>query len=151
MTIEFVKTCEDAKKCNQLLTKLIQSERRFNCNIKEEYKVEEWFENIVNDKSNIIIVAKEDDLIVGYLFCKIITVDDDPTLESEALIDGLYVEDEFRNKGIATKLIEAAKKWCREQNVKYININVFDENSIALNLYYKMGFKDLERKLRLGL
>ncbi len=149
MNIEFVNNYEEAIKCNELLTKLIKSEKEFNENINENYKVSEWFENFYNNSMNVIIVAKDNEVIVGYLFCRITTVDNGPMIEHEALLDGLYVESEYRNKGIATQLINSAKKWCMDRDVKYLNLEVYENNVAALNLYHKAGFKELERKLRL--
>lgn len=53
---------------------------------------------MIQKKNNYLLGYYIDNEIVGYLFIKGIEKD-------VALIDGLYVEDKYRNKGIATKLI----------------------------------------------
>ena len=66
----------------------------------------------------------------------------------EAIIDGLYVLEEYRNKKIATNLINEAKKWCKDKNIDTISLNVLANNEIARKLYYKLGFNDFSITLK---
>lgn len=151
MVIVKVENLEDAKKCNQLLTLLIQNEGKYNENINLNYEVNNWFENLYNKNNNVLYVAKEDEQIVGYVYCKINSLENGPTNELEALIDGLYVIEKYRNKGIATTLINKAKQWCKDNNVKYIMINVLENNKKALKLYNKQNFENYEKTLRFSI
>jgi len=151
MKFERVDNIEDAKVCDELLTKLICSERMYNENIREEYVVTEWFEKMYKQKNNAIFVAKFEGKIVGYIYCKINSVENGPTIKHEALIDGLYVDAKYRKQGIATTLIEMAKEWAKKMEAKYLFLNVLDKNESAIKLYYKNNFEDFERKLRMKL
>lgn len=151
INIEKLKTIEEAKKCNELLTKLVYSEKQYNININEQYIVNNWFENIYNKKNNVIFIAKDKEKIIGYIYCKISSIENGPTIKLEALIDGIYVEEEYRRRGIATDLITKVKEWAKENNVKYIYLNVLEQNKNAIDIYYKENFKDFEKKLRLEL
>lgn len=151
MIIVKVDNLEDARKCNELLTLLIENEAKYNENINKNYIVNNWFENLYNMENNVLYVAKENEEIVGYIYCKINTGENGPTNNFEALIDGLYVLEEYRKKGIATALINKAKQWCRNKNVKYIMINVLENNKTALNLYSKLNFNDYEKTLRFSI
>ena len=46
--IEQINCNEDAKICDKLLNELIQSEHKFNNNIKKDYVVKDYFEKIYN-------------------------------------------------------------------------------------------------------
>lgn len=151
MIIVKVDNLNDARKCNELLTLLIENEAKYNENINKNYIVNNWFENLYNIENNVLYVAKENEEIVGYIYCKINTRENGPTNNLEALIDGLYVLEEYRKKGIATALINKAKQWCRNKNVKYIMINVLEDNKTALNLYSKLNFNDYEKTLRFNI
>lgn len=151
MIIVKVDNLEDARKCNELLTLLIENEEKYNENINKNYIVNNWFENLYNMENNVLYVAKENEEIVGYIYCKINTGENGSTNNLEALIDGLYVLEEYRKKGIATALINKAKQWCRNKNVKYIMINVLENNKTALNLYSKLNFNDYEKTLRFSI
>jgi len=148
MNIEQVNNKDDALECNEFLEKLIQSEKSYNENIKPEYRVKNWFEKIFNEENNAIFVAKENEKIIGYIYIQIISTDDGPMINKEALLDGLYVEPEYRGKGVAKDLISKAEIWAKNNNVKYLYINVLEENAAALNLYKKLNYNNFELKLK---
>lgn len=148
MNIEQVNNNSDAVKCNDFLEKLIQSEKQYNENIKPEFKVENWFENFYNEKNNAIFVAKEDEKIIGYIYIQITSADDGPTIDKEALVDGLYVDEQYRGKGVAKALISKVEEWAKRNDVQYVYINVLEENTTALNLYKKLDFNNFELKLK---
>ena len=152
MYIEAVKNIEDAIKCDELLTKLILSESEYDKNLSENYIVKNYFENKYENKNNIIYIAKNDEnVIIGYAYCKIITTDDDPTISHIGLLDGLYVEFQYRNQGIATKLIDKCKNWCKQIGAKVFELNVLSANKGAYDLYNQLGFIEVEKKMRLKL
>lgn len=151
MKIEKVETIDDAKVCDKLLTKLVHSEKRYNDNINEKYIVKNWFEKMYKEKNNVIYVAKIENRIIGYIYCKIDSIENGPTINLEAIIDGLYVEENYRHMGIATALMDSVKIWAKDNKVKLLFLNVLDGNKNAMNLYYKNGFEDFERKLKLEL
>lgn len=152
MYIEVVKNIEDAIKCDELLTELIFSESKYDKNLKKNYIVKNYFENKYKNKDNVLYVAKNDEnIIIGYAYCKIITENNGPTISHIALLDGLYVEHKYRNQGIATKLINKCKEWSNEIGAKVFELNVISKNKNAFELYKKMGFIEVEKKMRLEL
>lgn len=151
MIIDVVKTELEAKECDKLLTKLVNSEAKYDNNIKEKYLVNNWFEKIYKQKNNIIFIMKDDEKIIAYAYCKISTSENGPQKNLESILDGLYVEEEYRNKGIATKLIEKSKEWSKNNGVKFIKINVLEKNIDALSIYKKQEFENFERTLRFEL
>ena len=152
MIIKRVDNKEEAIECDKLLTKLVGNERNYDSNISEDYIVNGYFENIYANKNNCLLTVKEENnTTIGYAFCKITTSDNGPYISHIALVDGLYVNEEYRNQGIATKLIEECKTWAINTGAKMLEINVMVENTNAINLYEKIGFKDLEKKMRLEL
>ena len=60
------------------------------------------------------------------------------------MIDGLYVDINFRNKGIATKLIKEIIREIYLLGDYEIFINVLKKNKGAVNLYNKLGFNTKE-------
>lgn len=150
MIIKKVDNINDAIKSNKLLTKLVKNERKYDTNIKSDYIVNNYFENICNNNNSSLFIAKEDDnTAIGYAFCKIITSNEGPHINHIALVDGLYVNEENRNQGIATKLIEECKTWAIDTGAKIIELNVMSGNVNAINLYQKIGFEEIEKKMRL--
>ena len=148
MIIKKVSCIEEAKECDKLLTLLIQDEKKYNENIKEDYKLDNWYPNLIDKDNNQLFIAVYNNEIVGYAYVKIITSSDSPEIYTEASISGIYIKENYRRQGIATKLINEAKKWCINKGVSYLKLNVLEGNRTALNLYKKLGFNDFSRVLR---
>ncbi len=139
--VKLVITNEDACKCDKLLNKLVLDERKYDNSISENTKILNYFKYVISQKNNFLLGYYIDDNIVGYSFIKGI---DNET----ALLDGIYVEEEYRNKGIATELITVAFEICKNNKIKFLDVNVMYENKVAQRLYNKFGFKNLRVGLR---
>lgn len=133
---------EKANICDNLLTKLIQDERQYDNSIDKDFIVKDYFKNTIKNKDNILLCYEEDNIIKGYIYLKPVVNDN----TRGYLIDGLYVDLEYRNHGIATKLIENALTIITD--VDFIDINVMSQNIDAINLYKKFGFNEFKISLR---
>ena len=71
MIIEKVNNINDAKKCNELLTKLLISESKYDKNLRNDYIITNYFENKYQNEDNILLIAKQEENIIGYAYCKI--------------------------------------------------------------------------------
>ena len=82
---------------------------------------------LINDYSNIIV----DNKIVDCLL--LINKDDGK------LLDEIYLEEEYRNKGIGTEIINDILN-----NNDVVYLWVYKENEKAISLYKKLGFNVIE-------
>ena len=82
---------------------------------------------LLNDYSNIIV----DNKVIG---CLLLTNKDD-----NILLDEIYIEQEYRNKGIGTDII---KNVINENDIIYLW--VYKENVKAISLYKKLGFNVID-------
>lgn len=130
--------------CDNLLTKLIQDERKYDPLIDKNFIVKDYYKNVIKNNDNILLCYEDNNIIKGYIYLKPITSDDNKGY----LIDALYVLEEYRNKGIASSLIKEAIKIVEKSNIKFIDINVLANNKIAHNLYNSLGFNDFKINLR---
>ena len=53
---------------------------------------------------------------------------------------GIAVKAGHRGLGIGTKLINEGIKWCRDNSIRKLNLEVFSSNTSAISLYEKLGF-----------
>lgn len=137
MYIEIKKANQlNINEANKLLTKLIRDEKKYDPNINEKYVVKHYYEN--RPKNSVILFAYVDKKIAGYTYG--ILEDTQTYINKKLLIDALYVEEEFRNNGVATSLINAVEEWGKEQGAKVEELTVCKENEKAFNLYKKFGF-----------
>ena len=118
---------EDIKKLIEYKKRTIY-EYAENLSNEEIIKINNYVENnvpkLINNYYNIMINEK----ING---CLLITAVDDGKL-----LDEIYIEEEYRNKGIGTDII---KNILNENNIVYLW--VYKKNTKAIKLYMKMGFK----------
>ena len=139
--IKEVKNVEDANKCDELLTKLILDERKYNDLIDNNIVIKNHFSKMLDDEDAILLAYYLDKLIVVYILIRKIN-------ENLCLLDGLYVLEEYRNQKIASSLLNEAIDRCKKLNVKYIDINVMEKNELAKRIYKKLDFTEYEVKLR---
>lgn len=136
-------TVNDVKKANDFLTRLIQDEKQYDRNINENLVIESLYENLITNDNNCVLLAKVNEEIVGYLFG---FIEDSNTayLERKAKLEAMFVDENFRGNKIGKLLIEEFKTWVQKKECKYIELSVCKENTSAINLYKKEGFKDLK-------
>ncbi len=141
---------DDAKILNNFLTLLIRDERQYDPGIDENFIVTNMYENYIEDSNKLLIVAEENDQVVGYLY-GIIKPTDETYNYINAKLDALYIDNNYRNKGIATSLIEYFKKWAKSKNANKIEVNVWSNNIKAKRLYEKSNFKTTSETLTINL
>lgn len=99
---------------------------------------------LIKNKNNILLCYEEDKIIKGYIYLKSTITNN----KKGFLIDGLYVDENYRNNGIATNLMETALSIIKNTNAEFININVLAHNKNAINLYKKFGFSEFKINLK---
>lgn len=139
----------DAKKVNDLLTKLIIDEKKYDENINRNCIVKSFYEKIYDDQNVCLLVAKtkEKKEIIRYLY-GYIRNDGDSTIYKTSVLDALYVEKNYRKIGCGKKLIETFKKWSLNSNARYIELKVCIQNKEAINLYLKEGIFNQKNIMR---
>ncbi len=127
-----VENIDDCKTCDNFLTLLIHDEKQYDETIDENFVVKDYFVNVIKNKDNILLLYKEDNNSISYVFAK--------KVDEGYLLDGLYVLENFRNKGIARKLLNEIIKETSLKGEYKIFIKVLKQNIIAYNLYKNLGF-----------
>ena len=133
------------EECNYLLKKLIIEDSKYDDNFKIDLELNSLKDDL-NDSNNYIYVFIEDNIVVGFIYGQI--NDSKRYKEKVGKILFLYVLDEYRNKKIASKLINEIKNIFLSNNVRYLNVNVFNNNKIAYDLYKKNGFDNYVSNLK---
>ena len=135
---------EKANKCDVLLTKLIQDERQYDKTIDKDFVVNNYFKNAILNKNNILLCYEENSIIKGYIYLKEITNNN----KKGYMIDGIYVDEEYRQNGIAKALINESIKIINNTDAKFIDINVLANNKIARKIYESFGFNEFKLTLQ---
>ncbi|MDQ3686995.1 MAG: GNAT family N-acetyltransferase [Acidobacteriota bacterium] len=65
----------------------------------------------------------------------------------DALVDELYLREEFRGKGLGRAALEFVEEVCREEGVKALHLEVDRVNTRAQEVYRAAGYRDHDRYL----
>lgn len=164
MNINYEVISEDNIICIKDLCKGLMAFQKSRAHIKPEFFDNMCFETrmipaVKSAKANHIIVAKDDDQIVGYAYSDISPKEtysaDFATLNCDAFFDfdsvnstdvgslsQFYIEEGYRNIGIGTILFNKSMEWLSSfKSIKDVFIFVSNGNDNALNFYLSKGFK----------
>lgn len=96
-------------------------------------------EDELNNETSLFLVAKEENEVIGYIGMSIVI--------DEGYIFNVAVRERYRNKGVATALINELITYGKKNNFSFITLEVRASNLTAVSLYSKFGFlKAGERK-----
>lgn len=98
-----------------------------------------YFSKRIKDKNSICLVAEVRNEVVGYLAGSVKKVETwRPVKRTE--LESMYIKNEFRDRGIGTKLVEEFFKWSKGKGVQRALVVAYATNERAIKFYRKMGF-----------
>ena len=90
-----------------------------------------WFASKLDDENTIMLKAE-----VGEDFAGQVRL----SFEGDSAVIGVSVDEQFRGKGIASKLLQTAIAVANERSVKVIEAYIKPENAASTGLFEKNGF-----------
>lgn len=129
----------DGKSFAHLLTEIDDSgymlfepgERVTNTEIEEQR-----IDHFLKDDRSTILVAEEDEQLIGYMIARGGSVKRNK--HSAYLVLG--VSENYRGKGVASQLFTEIFTWAKGKKITRLELTVIKDNDKAFNLYRKMGF-----------
>ncbi|MCX8015655.1 MAG: ribosomal protein S18-alanine N-acetyltransferase [candidate division WOR-3 bacterium] len=91
-----------------------------------------FFEYDLRRPNGYVFVAKQDDIVLGYL--------DAWQIDDEMHLANIAVAPNYRQQGIASKMLLKLIEIAKKKNIKSIYLEVRVSNKIARKLYEKFGF-----------
>lgn len=98
-----------------------------------------YLKRLPKQKMNHYFVLIEADKIIGYSMLRTFGIFPYPTF-------GGFVHRDYRGKGYGKELLKKTLKKAKELNFEKVLLKVKEENIIAINLYNKVGFKELQKE-----
>lgn len=97
------------------------------------------FKKLLNSNYRILLCAEENGRIIGVSNTRLCS--SGMTDIKMAFMDALYVENEFRGKGIGKKLFFETEYVAKESGAKRLDLTVWEFNKEAINFYKSLGMK----------
>ena len=100
---------------------------------------EERFAELITKRE--LYVAKLGGTVVGYAMTRIRVLDEADHMPRKVfLIEQFCVDEEFRNHGIGTQMVEELRILARAFGCTDLQLNVYPQNDAAVSFYQKCGF-----------
>ncbi|MBP5533897.1 MAG: GNAT family N-acetyltransferase [Alphaproteobacteria bacterium] len=111
--------------------------------IEDEQK---YIAETIDNKDAVLFVAEENKNILGYLILYIQKYPDCFFMDTrKGFIGSVGVDENYRGKGIGTKLLKAAETYLKKNDIFVFETDVFVFNKGAEKLYNRFGFKDIKK------
>jgi len=94
-------------------------------------------EGLARQTNATILVAENDDRLVGYMF--VLGGTAQKTKHSAYIVIGIL--NEYRGQGVGTALFKHAEEWARSQQITRLELTTVTENTAGVALYKKSGFE----------
>ena len=114
-----------------------------------------WIGRCLRARNKVILIAEDGEKVLAH--CIILIEKASPkmrayyTYDKKALLVHLYVDENNRRQGIGTALMKYSLKYLKEKGVEFVDLEVYPQNTGAMALYEKMGFRDIWIKKRFTL
>lgn len=114
-----------------------------------KYSREELEDMLSKQVERPILVAVEDDQVLGYMFGIYQEVMNNRLLQDEKslYIDDICIDEKARGKHIGQQLYEATKALAKDTGCRRITLNVWAFNTSAKSFYERMGMETFKTTL----
>ena len=108
----------------------------------QKYRISD-LEELLKDEKRPIFVGVENGRLLGYCFCMLEEVKDNPVLRDgkSLYIDDLCVDENIRGKHVGSRLYEHVCSYARETGCRSVTLNVWCGNDSAMAFYQSRGMK----------
>jgi len=122
-----------------LLVELFENYRIFYEKEPDKVRAEEFLSERLKLNDSEIFVAKADtNDLVG--FVQLYPIFSSTRMKRLWLLNDLFVDKEYRRKGVSKQLIEAAKELCKQTKACGLVLETAKKNIVGNGLYPKVGF-----------
>ncbi len=108
--------------------------------------------DVRDDPSTCALVAETDGVVVGYVLGAVIDLTPDLfEHEDVGFIADIYVEPDYRRRGIGRQLFQAVCEWFAQRGVRHIEWQVAVANQEARRFWEAVGGRALTMRMRLSM
>jgi GNAT superfamily N-acetyltransferase len=95
------------------------------------------------DSQSLIVVAIEEGRPIGYALA--MRCQNLPMFQPEVFgyLSDMVVEPERRSRGVGQRLFDRVVRWCREEGIRCLQLQVYAQNEQGQRFWERQGFHDL--------
>jgi ribosomal protein S18 acetylase RimI-like enzyme len=139
---------------SDLIIKLQDYERSLDLSKKNGREIVELYLNELKkdleEKKGTVFVSSNDELLIGFLSC-FIAVEESDQVQPVLYVSDLFVDEEYRGKGVASLLMAEAEKYAAANGLSVLQLSALANNEQAQAFYSKCGFQEYQKILRKNL
>ena len=113
---------------------LIKEPEEVQSTLEDEYT---WIDEHLNSHNSLLIMSEVDDRYVGDASFEGTTL----TRQKHRVSLGIFILKEYTNMGIGTLLMQTLIEEAKKIDIEQIELICINDNSIAMHVYEKLGFK----------
>ena len=133
-------TFQDIPTLLQFEQGVVEAERPFNPDLKDEVKYYD-LEKLIQSNDSEVIVAEIEGKIIGSGYVRIDRALPYFRHEFQGYLGFLYIIPDQRGQGCIQVIMEELKQWVKSKGIKQLYLEVYAENKGAVKAYEKFGFR----------
>jgi GNAT superfamily N-acetyltransferase len=108
-----------------------------------EKTMRRFLADVANSSYSFLFVAVVGDRTVGFISGEL--RQGSPTFlpKTWASVDDVFIESEYRNRGMGRALLQSVQAWAQERGADGISLQVAAANSRGRKFYEDLGFRDI--------
>ncbi|TVP63633.1 MAG: GNAT family N-acetyltransferase [Nodularia sp. (in: Bacteria)] len=106
----------------------------------EQY-YEKWLTRLLHKERSVLLVAEDEEKLVAFLAATVEPEISIYSLQEFAFIHDIWVEPEYRKKGIAPQIIKLSVERFQQMGIKQIRLDTVAANESARQLFKSCGFR----------
>lgn len=104
------------------------------------------FEELLTSEKDKVCLAAMDDRYIGFLHMSLrFDYVEGSSSSPVGYVEGIYVDENYRNQGVSRKLVEAGEVWAKSKGCKELGSDTGWDNQVSQAFHQKIGFKEAGR------
>lgn len=101
------------------------------------------------DTQAVFVAESPENGLVGFLEASIRPFVEDCVTDQVGYLEGWYVDDRYRRKGIGSELVRYAEEWARSHDCREMASDAELGNELSLSAHSKLGYEETSRLVHL--
>ena len=107
------------------------------------YELVKQFHRILNASDEVGFICRKNKEAIGFATVSLRNIVNGARSNPVGFLEGLYVKEAYRRKGVARELVESGEKWVKDHGCSQIGSDALDWNRDSILIHEKLGYKKL--------